>query len=176
MADDDLNLDTGDIEKDSDAKASKNISKRTLIISLVSFGVIIIGASSWYLLGTDSKVAKQTIQESQVKNNIPATYESFAADFVVNLKDDKGDNHNLVIAVSIMTRDSKTHQAIKQHKPLLSNGLLELFAEQSYSTMLTMKGKKSLRKKSLIEATRLLGTQSKHNEIEAVLFTKYMME
>ena len=178
MSKDELDLDTGEVKDDDKENTNKKSSKLVVVVGLVCLVVALGGGGTWYFMSKSSDASNQTaiIVDAEQDEIVPASYEPFPSDFVVDLKDDKGEKHHMVIAVSIMTRDEKTQNAIKKHKPLLSNGLLELFAMQDYSNMATIDGKKQLRQKSLLEVRKLLGKQSKHNNVEAVLFTKYMME
>lgn len=185
MADDkdELELGSGD-----DGQAAKKKSPMMLII-VVAVVLLAGGAGGWFFMAgastDDSAKAAQVADSSDAEQSKgdekavkaeakPAKYVPFGSDIVVNIGENT--SHNIVVAISIMTRDDETYEAIKKHKPLLRNALIELFEEQDYETMKTLEGKQQLRKKSLETIKTVLVENKEKNQVEAVLFTNFMMD
>lgn len=178
--DDDLDL-SNDKEGESSSENTKaKGNKMVLLIGLVMILLIGGGAGWFFIAGRDNAPeiakdkgeAKQQVAEEESKK--PAKYIPFGSDIVVNLGNNS--QHNLVVAVSIMTRDDETYEAIKKHKPLLRNGLLELYEESDFTQLKGVKGKKVLRERSLVVVKELLAGQQEKNNVESILFTNFMMD
>lgn len=181
--DDDLEL--GDNlsmdEEHKDLADGKKIKKWGMII-LVAVSVILLAGGFWFVFGGQASSGELKINQPKVKDNLvavsknkkPAKYFAFGSDFVVNIGNES--QHNLVASLSIMTRDEATYEALKKHKPLIRNGLIELFETYQYEQLQSQQGKLALRKKSLLAVKDVLLKVGEEHQIEAVFFTNFMMD
>lgn len=183
--------DKDELELGSDDNNEQAAKKKSPLMLIIVVAVVVLagGAGGWFFMAgspaDDSTKATQVVEsagDEQSKDDEkatkadakPAKYVPFGSDIVVNIGENT--SHNIIVAVSIMTRDDETYEAIKKHKPLLRNALIELFEEQNYQSIMTLEGKQQLRKKSLETIKTVLVENKEKNQVEAVLFTNFMMD
>lgn len=183
--DDGLDLDTGEVAGDEAEKSSGGNKKLVIVIGGAVILMLIVICAYFMLSsadGSEEPTEKPTIPTVEVvkdsEENKPqkALYAVFENDFIATLVDKSGKDHHMVIAVTVLVRDPLTLAEINKNKPLLSNHLLELFESQKYESMQQVKHKEELRKKSLIIVNDTIKKKQQQFNVDAILFTKFMMD
>ena len=116
----------------------------------------------------------ETVEVVVKKVEAKVVYVALPDDIIGSLIDGKDREHNIRLALVVMT-DSEDHKKkIESHFPLVIHSVLEVVEVQKYSDLMTYNGKKALR--TLIQK-RLSEALKKHKtKITAVLFTKFVMD
>ena len=180
----DFNLDTGDRSADSD-KTQQGSAKTKKILMIVLVVLISVSVVCYYFIFSDEpaqtnspkidvKAVKEEPSEIEVKKK--ALYLPIENDFIATLVDEGGDEHHMVITVTLMVRENESLKAIEKNKPLIINNLLEVFESQNYQKMQQLKSKEALREKALIAIRESMKSEVPAVTIESVLFTKFMMD
>lgn len=168
------------------AEAPGKFSLKLIIMIAVPVVLLIGGGLGWFLLsGGEAKVEPETAivegkdQPLKPKLSTP-NYIAFSDDIVVNLQSSDDGKHHLRIAVTLMTREESNVETLKTNEPMFKSDLLELFQEQQFEKLLSADGKKALRESALQlvnqKAQGLKADGQEAPKIEAVLFTKFIME
>ena len=165
-----------DLSSDEEANTEADSKGGSKIIIIIIAVVVLVaaGGGAWFMLGGNKEKKAETPKEAPKEVKKEAVYIPFGSEFIVNIGD-KEPKH-LVIKMTVMTRDDETAAAIKKHKPLLRNSLIEMLEVQDYGNLLTVDGKVRLRNESLETVKTILEKQSEKNKVEAVLFTNFMMD
>ena len=176
-----FDLDTG--EKSAEENSDDSPSKLKKLLLLGSIGVLILGiavAAYMFLFASSASdeaptaIAESPVVAEELKKK--ALYSPIENDFIATLQDEKGEEHHMVIAVTLMVREDDALKALNKNKPLLTNQLLELFESQNYREMKTIENKEALRTKALAVVQEAMKAQEPPVKIESVLFTKFMMD
>ena len=105
----------------------------------------------------------------------PAKYQPLDPPFVVNF-DDQGVLRYVQISVSIMARDQKALDKVKENDPQIRYRLILLFSGQTFAELGTPAGKEKLQQKTLEEIQKILIAETGTPGIEAVYFTNFVMQ
>ncbi|MBS0600714.1 flagellar basal body-associated FliL family protein [Plasticicumulans sp.] len=105
----------------------------------------------------------------------PAKYQPLDPPFVVNF-DDQGVLRYVQISVSIMARDQKALDKVKENEPQIRYRLILLFSGQTFAELGTPAGKEKLQQKTLEEIQKILIAETGTPGIEAVYFTNFVMQ
>jgi flagellar protein FliL len=175
-----------DLYVDGDEKPSSGKGK---LIALVGGGVLLLGlggAGAYFMLGGEKEAVAESANpktkqvESSAKaapaKNAKAHYIEIKPEFTINLNSEDGKNHFLLIKVCLLTRDPMLTDKLKLHIPLIKNDLLNLFTSKSYENLTSAQGKVKLRNEALTVVQQSMDKQIGANSVEAVLFTKFVME
>ncbi|MDH3353798.1 MAG: flagellar basal body-associated FliL family protein [Chromatiales bacterium] len=89
---------------------------------------------------------------------------------------DKGVAQFLQLDMSIMTYDPELIDLINVHMPVMRNDMLNLLGTQTFKDVSTSEGKESLRIKLLLIVQKVLMEQEEREGVEAIYFTKIIMQ
>jgi len=166
----------GELELDGAAKSSKK--KLILIIVGAVVGLmIIIGASVGVTLmlvgGDSSQSGEDAVVEEKVvpKDALYIPVKTMTVNFA-----DKGAAQFLQIDINLMTYELEIVDLVKAHMPIIRNDMLNLLGTQSYKEVSTADGKEALRIKLLLIVQKILMEQEEREGIEAIYFTKIIMQ
>ncbi len=166
----------GELELDGAAKSSKK-KLILIIVGAVVALMIIIGASvgvTLMLVGGDAQQAggEDAVEEKVVpKDAVYIPVKTMTVNFA-----DSGAAQFLQIDVSIMTYDPDVVNLINAHMPVIRNDMLNLLGTQTYKAMSTSDGKEALRIKLLLIVQKVLMEQEEREGVEAIYFTKIIMQ
>ena len=165
---------SGELELDKPAKPSKK--KLILIIVGAIVGLlIVVGATVWVTLmmvDSDSQKAGGSAEAKVVpKDAIYIPIKTMTVNFA-----DKGAAQFLQIDLSIMTYDPEIVDLVKAHIPIIRNDMLNLLGSLSYNDVATSEGKEALRTKLLLIVQKILMEQEEREGVEAIYFTKIIMQ
>ena len=103
-----------------------------------------------------------------------ALYVKFHPDFIVSLKAERP--RFLMVTIQGMSRENKGIEAAKHHMPAIRHSLLMLLSEQTVDTVKTVTDKKRLMDEALVRIQQVLVAETGTPNIEAVLFTDFVLE
>ena len=101
-------------------------------------------------------------------------YTKLYPDFIVNLRG--SGSHFLMVTTQIRTRLQSDIDNALLHLPALRHNLLMLMGEISYRDALSVEGRQKLADDALAAIQRVLDEEVGGSEVEAVLFTDYLVE
>lgn len=166
----------GELELDEEAKPSKK--KLILIIVGAVVGLmILIGATvgvTLMLVGGDTQQSgEDAAVEAKVvlKDALYIPVKTMTVNFA-----DAGPAQFLQIDISFMTYNPELVDLVKVHMPIIRNDMLNLLGTQTYKEVSTSDGKESLRIKLLLIVQKILMEQEEREGIEAIYFTKIIMQ
>jgi len=172
MADEKEGGDSQEVEK------PKNNMMMFIVITVVLIGLS-IGGTLFFIGGNEEKSAADAgavVAEPVAKKSLDnAIYVDLDPVFTVNLMAGSTSNF-LQIAVSILTYYDDSEEAINRHIPEIRNSLLMLFGEQTSQTLAGIKAKAELRTKAFAAVKKVLSDRGEKADIEAIFFTKFVMQ
>lgn len=95
--------------------------------------------------------------------------------FVVNLGEGRGQRF-LQVQIELMARDQTQLDAASHHMPRIRSNLLLLLGQQDEQALSTRAGKEQLQSAVLDEINTVLRSETGHAGIEAVYFTRFVMQ
>lgn len=161
-----------------------SVTKKILVWGLA--GAVLVGISvggTLYLTGSLDKLGVEkataspatTAGMATVTPATPAQYLALDPPLVINF-DDQGLLRYLQVSISVMARDAKLLEVVKNHLPHIRNNLIILFSSQDFSTLSSVEGKEKLRSLALEEIQFILRKEIGAPGIEAVYFTNFVMQ
>jgi len=172
---------TNDEELELDEGAKPSRRKLILIIVAAVLGfLIIIGATvgiTLMMVGGSSDSAQQAGGEEMAeemvvpKDAIYIPVKTMTVNFA-----EKAAAQFLQIDLNIMTYDPELVVLVKAHMPVIRNDMLNLLGSQTYKDISTSDGKESLRASLLLIVQKIMMDQEEREGIEAIYFTKIIMQ
>ena len=147
------------------------------IIGLVLLaGGIFAGPALLNMISPPSEQSAEDADGEEAKAMKPELYASLRPPLVVNFKDVFGDSHYMQITMEVMSRDQKAIDAIKEHIPVIRNGLILLYGASVYEEVVTTEGKKKMLDDGLAEIQKLMSSRTDDASIEALYFTSLIIQ
>jgi len=184
-------------EEAKPAEAPAGGGKSKLILTIVLVLVLLVGAvvGTLFFTGTLGKllghgggdehgaapvaagghVAPVAVPVVVARPTGPAKYQPMDPPFVVNF-DDQGVLRYVQISLSVMSRDQKALDKMKENEPQIRHKLILLFAGQTFAELGTPAGKEKLQKKTLEEIQKVMIAETGTPGIEEVFFTNFVMQ
>ncbi|MDX1496053.1 MAG: flagellar basal body-associated FliL family protein [Salinisphaeraceae bacterium] len=148
--------------------------KKGLIIAIIT--LLILGGGGFAAWQFFLKPAEEsTTEENAMQTSGDPQYLEITPNFVVNLEDPDLMRY-LQLDLQIMARDAKTLAEVETYMPEIRNNLLLMFAQQKYEQLLPRSGKEALQKAALEEINKVLKSHGGKGNVEAVLFTSFVMQ
>ncbi|MDQ7075268.1 MAG: flagellar basal body-associated FliL family protein [Gammaproteobacteria bacterium] len=147
----------------------------TLVLVALSVGGTLFfmgGESSAQVASTEAVAVEPSVSEKPLAN---AIYVELDPAFTVNLMGGSSSKF-LQVAVSILTYYDDSEESIQRHIPEIRNSLLMLFGEQESQKLGDVKSKEILRSKALDAVKKVLSERGEKFDIEALFFTKFVMQ
>jgi len=82
----------------------------------------------------------------------------------------------LQIKVTLMAHDQEVIDNAKLNLPMLQDALRSLFSEQSFETVSTIKGRKTLQADALKTIKTILKQETANDKLDAVYFTSFILQ
>ena len=188
MADEDLDLDSGEEE-------TPKSSKKMLIIIIIGVVLlIIIGVVGGLFLGgvfDDKPEQTETAQSVDGDSEDAANSEGGADEsaeaiaersywpleppFVLNFEG-KSKARYMQIGLEVATTNDKAHAAVKKHMPVIRNEIVLLLSGQKYEEMVTPDGKEQLRTELIETINNILQKHKVKKGIDNIYFTSFVMQ
>ena len=160
---------------------------KTILIIVAAQTLLIVGtvAGTWMLFQSTSNSTPEMLTESadaegEVTAKAPKDlkdplYFSVEPAFVVNLKGD-GASRFLQVQVDLMSRDADDIEKLEKYHARIKNDLLMLFGSVSREELLAAEGKTKLQQSALQAVNTVLKEESGKGSVEAVYFSKFVIQ
>ncbi len=80
------------------------------------------------------------------------------------------------VEITLQVTGNATAEAIDRHLPYIRHNLVMLFSRQEEATLSSAEGKTQLKEDALAEVVSVLDSESEPTDIEAILFTSFIVE
>ncbi len=161
------------------AKSFRLENKKLLLIILgvltLLLAMVAAVGITWYVLTSSHAATSPDAKPLFVSRDRGAVYEELKEPFVVNYNAN-GRARYLQVSVSLLGRDKKSMDALREHQPLLRNELVMLFSAQSFETMLTAGGKEAVRVQATERVQEIASNLLGQPVVEQVLFTNFVLQ
>ncbi len=169
--------------EDLDLGEEKKSSRKWIILGGLVILLLAGGGAGMYFMGLppfgggeETAEPEEDEAETEKKPSGPkeAHFQQFAP-LLVNFP--RGSGARLMqVEFSVLTYDEASNEAVRKHAPMIRNNLLLLLGRYKPQDLRTAQGKLALREAIQGEVQKVLDMQSDGAEIEAVFFTKFLME
>mgnify|MGYP003647877481 CR=1 FL=1 len=102
-------------------------------------------------------------------------YYSLSPSFVVNLQGERNIRF-LMIEIELMSRRDDVFSRIEQYEPRIRNDLLMLFSNLDREAVATVEQRQNLQEQALVTINGVLNSESGKGGVEAVYFTKFVIQ
>lgn len=171
----DLSLDQTTAEDEAGGGKKK---KLIIIIALVILIIAIGGGVAWFLLsgddaeGDSAENAEDVVVEEVIK---PAQYIKMKPRFIVNYN--VGTRQRFLQAsIEIMTRSQEVIDAVELHNPMIRNEIVRILSDQDFNALRLPEGRIALRDQLREQLITTLKNESNVDDVEAILFTDFVMQ
>ena len=165
-----------------DEKAADNTegkkSNKTLLIIIAVMALLVLGggaAGVYFFVLADSGTQDKAAEVKKKEEKAEAIYYTIKPTFMVKIGKGKKTRY-LQVDVAVMARDPVIIEAVKQHRPLIMNDLLAMFAHSDYPTLISVKGKRKLQLEGMEKINAILKREENFTGVRAVLFTTFMVQ
>lgn len=152
-------------------------------MKMILFGVIglvlVSGGmfAGMMFLGGDESADGEAVAEEAAPAKGPAIYQSLHPPLVVNFRNETGDTHFMQITMEVMSRDQGVINAVREHIPVIRNGLILLYGQSVYEEVTTREGKEQMLADGLAEIQRIMTEETGDGSgVEAVYFTALVIQ
>ncbi len=152
------------------------------MMKMILFGVVglvLLGGGMFAgmtFMGNDEAAEGEAVAEETTPAKGPAIYQSLHPPLVVNFKDEVGDAHFMQITMEVMSRDQVVINAVREHIPVIRNGLILLYGQSVYEEVTTREGKEKMLADGLAEIRKVMADTTDAELIEAVFFTALVIQ
>lgn len=157
--------------------------KKKLIIIIVAALLLVgiaVGATLFFMSGdsadeevADGEATEEVVEESEPE--IPAQYVVLKPEFVVSFQ--VGPRQRFLQAsIEVMTRKQTVVDALTLHEPMIRNDIIRIMGEQDFNQLRTAEGRVALQKQLLKHLQGVMKREAGSPDIEAVLFTNFVMQ
>ena len=175
-AEQDLKLEGGAAPEEPPKSGKK---KLILIIVLV---LIILGAgggaAAFFLLGgedeaaAEGELATEVVEEAPAE---PAQYVILKPEFVISFQVGTRQRF-LQVSTEIMTRHQSVADALALHEPMIRNEVIRIISAQPFEELRTAPGRLALQQTLKTELAQIMSREAGSDDVEAVLFTNFVMQ
>ncbi|MGB0866839.1 MAG: flagellar basal body-associated FliL family protein [Granulosicoccaceae bacterium] len=102
-------------------------------------------------------------------------YTEFDPSFTVNIPGDEG-QHYVDINIAVLSYDRDAHNLLRQYRPLLRNKVLSVIGNRRFEELLTRDGRQKLLDDVRSGMDDVFLREDRVIEIEALYFTKFLMQ
>ena len=173
-----------DLKLDTPEEAASGGGKKKLILIIVG-ALLLVGIAvgvTWFLMsGGDEAGADAAVEEAPAEEvvgeepEIPAQYVVLKPEFVVSFQ--VGTRQRFLQAsIEVMTRKQTIVDALTLHEPMIRNDIIRIMGEQDFNQLRTAEGRVALQQQLLKHLQMSMKREAGSSEVEAVLFTNFVMQ
>jgi len=156
------------------------MNKKMIIIGAVVAILVVaisVGASVFLsgMLNGSGHGKEQAHHEEEAKPKTPPVYKSIEPAFVVNI-DDAGMMRFLQVQVDLMSHDQLVVDGVDKYLPRIRGDLLMLFSTVQMETVRSAEGRAQLQQQALATVNKVLKEETGKEGIEALYFTKLVVQ
>lgn len=151
---------------------------KTKIILIVAVVLLVAGAAgvTWWLTRPPAEPpvagAEQATPPEEIEKPL---YIALEPNFVVNLQNERSMRF-LMVEVQLMTRKDSVITAIEEFEPRLRHELIMLFSKQTRDAVSSAESRDALIAETLATVNEVLTEERGKGGVEAVYFTKFVMQ
>ena len=162
---------------------AKPAGKKKLIIIILAVVLILAaggGAAAFFLLGGEDEAAAEegaaeAVPEVVAEPPIPAQYVVLKPEFVISFQ--VGTRQRFVQAsIEVMTRHQSVVDAMELHEPMVRNEVIRIISAQNFDVLRTAEGRVALQQELKTAMTNMMKREAGTDDVEAVLFTNFVMQ
>ncbi len=150
-------------------------SKVLMIVLQVVLLAVAGGATWWFTQGSKPAVAPDAEAAAAVSVGKQPLYYSIEPAFVVNLLESRAVRF-LQIQVDLMTREQGVIPEVEKYLPRIRNDLIMLFAKLDRDSIATEEARLKIQQDALAAVNTVLEQEGGRGGIEAVYFSKFVMQ
>jgi len=156
------------------------MNKKMIIIGAVVAILVVaisVGASVFLsgMLNGSGHGKEQAHHEEEAKPKTPPVYKSIEPAFVVNI-DDAGMMRFLQVQVDLMSHDQLVIDSVDKYLPRIRGDLLMLFSTVQIEMVRSAEGRAQLQQQALATVNKVLKEETGKEGIEALYFTKLVVQ
>ncbi len=172
-AEQDLKLDGGNAE----AEAASGGGKKKLIIIILIALIVLAGAggAAFFFLTGDDNAAADTAAEVVAEPELPAQYVILKPEFVISFQVGPRQRF-LQVNIEVMTRRQSVIDVLNMNEPMVRNDIIRIIGEQNFDHLRTPEGKVELQQLLTRHLSELVKREGGEDDVEAVLFTDFVMQ
>lgn len=170
-----------DLPADPKAGGSKKMLIIIVIVSLLLLISLVAGGAFFLLKGKKKSVSEegavieQAEQSEVTEKKKVALYLTLKPPFVIKAKS-SGRQRYLQLEISLVTRDEKKLDQLKENIPQLRNAIVVAMGQQALEDLLQPEGREGLQQSLLADLQALMEEEHGDQLIEQVLFTTFIMQ
>ncbi|MBW2941595.1 flagellar basal body-associated FliL family protein [Zhongshania aquimaris] len=156
------------------------MNKKIIMIAVQVLVLVAAVGGTWFFMhepapepvavGADGKPAAAEMDQKKEPE-----YYSLSPSFVVNLQNERGIRF-LMIEIDLMTRKDDVFSKVEQYEPRIRNDLLMLFSKLDREAIATAEQRQTLQNEALATINGVLKAESGKPGVEAVYFTKFVVQ
>lgn len=157
------------------------MNKKIIMIAVQVLVLIAAVGATWFfvhepapepvaVVGEDGK---PTIEIAGQKKE--PEYYSLSPSFVVNLQNERGIRF-LMVEIDLMSRRDDVFPRVEQYEPRIRNDLLMLFSKLDREAIATAEQRQQLQDEALATINAVLNAESGKGGVDAVYFTKFVIQ
>ncbi len=172
-AEEDLKLDPGAEDEVPAGGGKKKIIIIAVLCLLVGVG---IGAAVFFFLGGGSSEEGAAAEEEVVEEVVhPPQYVILKPEFVISFQVGTRQRY-LQTSIQLLTRDQAIVDAMELHEPLVRNEVIRIIGAQDFESLRTTEGRLALQEELKKALIAVMESEAGSSDIEAVLFTNFVMQ
>lgn len=150
--------------------------KILLIVGVVLLVAGAAGATWWFTRPAPAAVTPEGEQATEPVAAVEAPlYIALEPNFVVNLQNERAMRF-LMVEVQLMTRKDSVITAVEEIEPRLRHELIMLFSRQTRDAVSSAEAREALIAETLDTVNQVLTEERGKGGVEAVYFTKFVMQ
>jgi len=164
-------------ESTEESGEEKPKKKRGKIFAILAVGVLMslsfAGGSvfNYYTFGVRTEIV-----EVEAKPEVKEPYYTeFDPSFTVNIPGDEG-QHYVDINISVLSYDRDAHDLLRQYRPVLRNKILSVIGNRRFEELLEREGREQLLADVRSGIDDVFLREDRLVDIEALYFTKFLMQ
>jgi len=79
-------------------------------------------------------------------------------------------------SIELMTRHQSVVEAMELHEPMIRNEVIRIISSQDFNTLRTAEGRVALQEQLKSSLTAIMEREAGSDDVEAVLFTNFVMQ
>ncbi|WP_320837656.1 flagellar basal body-associated FliL family protein [Zhongshania sp.] len=152
-------------------------SKIILIVGVLVLLLAAVGGTWWFMKSTappmpaaDGEAAVAAVSALKAPE-----YYSLSPSFVVNLQNERSMRF-LMIEIELMSRRDDTFSRVEQYEPRIRNDLLLFLSKLDREAIATVEQRQKIQEEAMAVINDVLKTESGKGGIDAVYFTKFVVQ
>ncbi|MBF0470761.1 MAG: flagellar basal body-associated FliL family protein [Gammaproteobacteria bacterium] len=160
----------GEVEVEGGGSSTKKLIIIMVVVMVVMMGAT--GAVVYFLFaGGEGAAPAPEAEEVIIRETNYVKLDTITANLI-----EKRPARHIQIEAEVMTYSPKVAELLQMHMPRIRNDLNNLLGAPSYVELRTAEGKEALRQGMLDIAKRVIKDQEGLDGVEAVYFTKFIMQ